>query len=255
MTRPHATAVGSACGRGWGGMVVALAVTTGILVVQLTRPSNGRVVRPAGSAPAVLERAWLDTYPDFVVRRDWKLTGAKGDRFEATEAIFVTAAKPLPEGSRYLQVIPKQLAAHDSLVKFVKSTPQVVQRDPVFNIPLHGALPDTYAFVNYSINVPKSGRDADRLTKWNGALDDARKALKDGNPDLHVDIPKVTQVTPTSTLSDATPVAPTTSTTTTMPPTLALPPPPAPLPPPPTTTLPSGGTTTATGAMSTPPPT
>jgi serine/threonine protein kinase len=163
----------------------------------------------SGAAPATVERAWLDRYPDFVVRRDWKLTGAKGDRFQATEAIIVTSPTQLPDDSRYLQVIPKSLAAHDWQVRFASNAkPQVVQADPVFNIPLKGSMQGTYSFVSYSIRVARSGRDPDRLTKWNKALQNERNALKGANPLLHYDVPRVKEVAPQPNLADTTPVAP-----------------------------------------------
>jgi hypothetical protein len=160
-----------------------------------------------GSQAATVERAWLDQYPGFVVRRDWKLTGAKGERFQASEAVIVTSASPLAVDDRYLQVIPKQLAALDTQVNFEGGKPQVVQADPVFNIPLKQAEPGSYTFVTYSIDVSKNGRDGDRLDKWNTALAEARQALQTTNPQLHV-VPKVTEVTAQASLTDLAPVAP-----------------------------------------------
>jgi tRNA A-37 threonylcarbamoyl transferase component Bud32 len=160
------------------------------------------------STPATVERAWLDTYRDFVVRRDWKLTGAKGDKFQATEAIIVTSPKKLGAGSRYLQVVPKELADHDWKVRFVESTPLVAQADPVFNIPLAGATQGTYTFVSYSIDVAPNGRDANRLKDWNTALAKAREGLRDANPGKDIQVPTVTQVEPQASLTDASPIAP-----------------------------------------------
>ncbi|MBV8952389.1 MAG: serine/threonine protein kinase [Actinobacteria bacterium] len=165
-----------------------------------------RVLR--SSTPAAVELAWLDQYKDFAVRRDWRLSGKHLEKFDGTEAIIVTSSAALPQYSRYLQVIPKNLAANNTLVHYAYATPQVVQRDPVFNFPLTGAEPGSYTFVRYTIAVGKATGHGNRLKSWNQELTEERQGLKDANPQIQVEVPKVTQITPQGALSGSSPVAP-----------------------------------------------
>ncbi len=145
----------------------------------------GPVALRSQSQPKSVERAWLDSYDGYVVRREWKLTGAHGNEFRATEVIMVTDAR-LKANTRYLDVIPKSLAARDTDIDFAGIPPQVVQKDPVFNIPLMNASRGTFGNLSYSIRVGNGARSASRLDQWNADLISARKNLHATNPEVQV---------------------------------------------------------------------
>ncbi|HEY7138254.1 MAG TPA: serine/threonine-protein kinase [Acidimicrobiia bacterium] len=133
------------------------------------------VSRPAPAAGA--ELAWLDSYDNFVVRRDWQLTGPKGDVFRATESIMVTSPTPLKMGTRYYQVVPKSIARLDTQVHFYGNKPAVVNPDPVFRVDLAGATRGTFGYVSYGVQVRADGMSKSRLLKWNEELARERAAI------------------------------------------------------------------------------
>jgi serine/threonine protein kinase len=133
------------------------------------------VSRPTPAAGA--ELAWLDSYDNFVVRRDWQLTGPKGNVFRATESIMVTSPTILPKGTRYYQVVPKSIARLDTQIRFYGNKPAVVNHDPVFRVDLAGASRGTFGYVSYIVKVPADGMSKSRLLKWNEELARERAAI------------------------------------------------------------------------------
>ncbi|HEY7138255.1 MAG TPA: protein kinase [Acidimicrobiia bacterium] len=137
---------------------------------------------------------WQDSYRGFVVKRYWWLSGRHGTTFHALEQIQPDTS--LAAGSRYLLVVPKQLAARDVDVAFTGARPRVEQQDPAFSVDLGGISSAGELDVRYAIRVPPGGDAKSRLRRWNTNLHDERLRLRRAVPRLAVEIPHTSTIAP-----------------------------------------------------------
>jgi tRNA A-37 threonylcarbamoyl transferase component Bud32 len=137
---------------------------------------------------------WQDSYRGFLVKRYWWLSGRHGTTFHALEEIQPTTT--LNAGSRYLLVVPKQLAAKDVDVAFTGARPRVEQRDPAFSVDLGGISSAGELDVRYAIRVSPGGDAKARLRRWNANLHDERLRLRQAVPRLEVEIPHTSTIAP-----------------------------------------------------------